>query len=269
MVVTHKKTKNDIQCPYVETVMSVFPFSSITLAFYPIATTSIVMNPLDDAKEQTTVPPVPSTSTTKLCTFCPSRSSAQPVKYTCPRCSLQTCSAACSSLHKRRTGCTGERNKVKYVPMNEYGYGALMSDYVYLEEVGRSVKQWGRDIGKGKYQVTERDRVAGGRKRKSKKEALQVQLEIREIPLVLLPPGMEKKKLNQSYWDSRSRPLSLCSSSILLSAERRACAQAKEDIPHHRILVRKRTRNGRLAPTYDPQERYRPTPPYHPPGPRR
>ena len=43
--------------------------------------------------------------------------------------------------------------------MKEYGYGALMSDYVYLEDVGRKVKEWGRDIGKGKYQVTEHDRV--------------------------------------------------------------------------------------------------------------
>ena len=93
--------------------------------------------------------------------------------------------------------------------MKEYGYGALMSDYVYLEDVGRQVKEWGRDIGKGKYQVTERDRLGGGRRRKSKKEALQIQLEIREISLVLLPPGMERKKLNQSYWDSklRSSPL--------------------------------------------------------------
>jgi hypothetical protein len=93
--------------------------------------------------------------------------------------------------------------------MKEYGYGALMNDYVYLEDVGRKSKEWGRDIAKGKYQVTERDRVGGGRRKKSKKEALQIQLEIREIPLVLLPPGMERKKMNQSYWDSRSRPSQL------------------------------------------------------------
>ena len=160
---------------------------------------------LPDNSERTEVDPVPSTSTTKLCTFCSSHSTAQPAKYTCPRCSLQTCSAACSSLHKRQTGCTGERDKVKYVPMKEYGYGALMSDYVYLEDAGRKIKEWGRDIGKGKYQVTERDQVGGGRRRKSKKEALQTQLEIRDIPLVLLPPGMERKKSNQSYWDSKLR----------------------------------------------------------------
>ena len=91
------------------------------------------------------------------------------------------------------------------MPVKEYGHGVLMNDYVYLEDVGRKVKEWGRDIGKGKYQVTERDRVGSGRRRKSKKEALQIQLEIREIPLVLLPPGMEKKKSNQSHWDPKFR----------------------------------------------------------------
>ena len=93
------------------------------------------------------------------------------------------------------------------MPVKQYGYGALMNDYVYLEDVGRKVKEWGKDIGKGKYQVTERDRVGDRRRRKSKREALQVQLEIREIPLVLLPPGMDKKKSNQSYWDSKFRSL--------------------------------------------------------------
>ena len=92
-----------------------------------------------------------------------------------------------------------------------------MSDYVFLEDVGRKVKEWGRDIGKGKYQVTERDRMGGGKRKKSKREALQVQLDIREIPLVLLPPGMERKRLNQSYYDSRSRSSPLFISFRLLS----------------------------------------------------
>ena len=170
-----------------------------------------VMNPPDTLEERTEVSSLPSTSTTRFCTLCPSNSTAQPVRYTCPRCSLQTCSAACSSLHKQQTGCTGERDKVKYVPMKEYGYGALMSDYVYLEDAGRRVKEWGREIGKGKYQATGHDRINGPRRRKAKKELLQMQLEIREISLVLLPAGMERKRSNQSYWDSKLR-----SSSFLL-----------------------------------------------------
>lgn len=111
--------------------------------------------------------------------------------------------------------------------MKEYGYGALMSDYVYLEDVGRKAKEWGRDIGKGKYQVTERDRVGGGRRKKSKKEALQIQLEIREIPLILLPPGMERKKLNQSYWDSKLRSSLSFISHCGILRDMRMCRQKK------------------------------------------
>ena len=84
----------------------------------------------------------------------------------------------------RKTGCAGQRDKLKYVPTSEYGYGALMSDYMFLEDVGRKVKEWGRDIGKGKYQATGCDGTGGGKRKKSNTEALQVQLEIREIPLV-------------------------------------------------------------------------------------
>lgn len=89
--------------------------------------------------------------------------------------------------------------------MKEYGYGTLMNDYVYLEDVGRKVKEWGRDISRRKYQVTEPDRTGGKIRRKSKNEAFQLQLEIREISRILLPPGMERKKLSQSCWDSRLR----------------------------------------------------------------
>lgn len=35
--------------------------------------------------------------------------------------------------------------------MNQYGYMALMDDYVYLEEIGRKVGDWGREIVHGGY----------------------------------------------------------------------------------------------------------------------
>lgn len=99
--------------------------------------------------------------------------------------------------------------------MNEFGYGALMNDYVYLEEVGRQVGDWGREIVKGGYTNEPRrarGRGGGGMRGSSrggatgtvtrtKKDILKMQLDIRDIDMSLLPPGMERKKLNQSYWD--------------------------------------------------------------------
>jgi hypothetical protein len=88
------------------------------------------------------VTPTPSSSTTSLCAQC----QAQPFKYKCPRCSIPTCSLACSQAHKSTTGCSGQRDKTKKVLLKDYGYGALMDDYKWLEEGRRRVEAWGKDI---------------------------------------------------------------------------------------------------------------------------
>src|ERR1700689_5122991 len=66
--------------------------------------------------------------------------------YTCPRCSIRTCSLPCSTTHKTRTGCSGVRDKTKFVPMNRYTYGTMMDDYVFLEDMSRRVSGCGQDI---------------------------------------------------------------------------------------------------------------------------
>src|SRR5262245_629201 len=80
-----------------------------------------------------------------LCAICNHRA---PI-YTCPRCRTRTCSLSCSSNHKSREACSGQRDRVKHVKMNEYGWGTMMDDYVFLEEVGRNVGEWGREIARG------------------------------------------------------------------------------------------------------------------------
>lgn len=87
-----------------------------------------------------------------------------------------------------------------------------MDDYTFLEDVGRHVSNWGREIARGRLGHGEtRDRGQGrGRGRgasmtmgppKTKREILKVQLEARDIDMDLLPMGMERRKLNQSSWD--------------------------------------------------------------------
>ncbi|KAI9217337.1 hypothetical protein BC828DRAFT_331475, partial [Blastocladiella britannica] len=67
------------------------------------------------------------------CSVC----SVQPPKYKCPRCSTRTCSAACVREHKSATGCSGERNKTAYVPLEHYTENHLFSDYTLLEDTAR------------------------------------------------------------------------------------------------------------------------------------
>lgn len=141
-----------------------------------------------------------------------------PSKYTCPGCGARTCSLQCSKSHKANSGCSGERNKVAYVPMKEYTWGSMMNDYVFLEEMGRRAGEVGKEIVKGGYSAggsrdahgrgrgtsmrgrgAGRDRGRGGGK--TKRDLLKMQLEVRDVDVEFLPVGMKKRKANQSSWD--------------------------------------------------------------------
>lgn len=155
-----------------------------------------------------------------MCAVC----ATQPTKYTCPGCATGTCSALCAGAHKRATGCSGERNKAQYVPLNEYTWGKMMDDYTFLEDMGRKVEDWGKEIVKGGYMagagVADRGRGRGrgrgergrGRGRggasstapaKTKRDILRMQLQAQDIEMEALSVGMERRKVNQSTWDFR------------------------------------------------------------------
>lgn len=105
--------------------------------------------------------------------------------------------------------------------MNTYGLGALMDDYVFLEDVGRAVEGFGRDIarnglassstsavpvgmrGRGRGRGPGRGGTSGvGRGRpNTKRDVLKLQLEARDIEVEMLPSGMHRRTLNQSTWD--------------------------------------------------------------------
>lgn len=163
-------------------------------------------------------PSISSTSTHK-CAHC-----SNPSKYTCPRCTTHTCSLPCTRTHKSSTQCTGIRAKAAYVPMNKYGWGSMMSDYCFLEDVGRKVGEVGKEIVRSGFDMNARSSSegmrrggrtrgrggrggrGGGRGRgggKGKREVLKVFLEARDIELELLPNGMERRRLNQSVWDQK------------------------------------------------------------------
>ncbi|CAE6450135.1 unnamed protein product [Rhizoctonia solani] len=138
---------------------------------------------------------IPGPSTISQCALC-----SQTSKYTCPRCNTKTCSLACSKSHKSKDNCSGQRDKAKYVPMNEYGWGTLADDYSYLEDLGRDVATWGRDLSKGK---------GKGKWKSPKLEGLRVQLAARDVKIHFVAEGMEKRRLNQSSWDPRTKTIYL------------------------------------------------------------
>ncbi|GHJ85701.1 hypothetical protein NliqN6_2103 [Naganishia liquefaciens] len=121
-----------------------------------------------------------------------------PAKYTCPRCAARTCSLPCSRAHKAATACTGERDKAAYVPMNAYGYGTMMSDYVFLEEGKRKVERWGKGI--------EGIKMGSG---SGKCAALRGALAGLGVRVDFLPEGMERRRKNQSHYNPRTHLIQL------------------------------------------------------------
>lgn len=103
------------------------------------------------------------------------------------------------------------------MPMNQYGYSTMVNDYILLEEVGRKVGEWGRDILKGGLLASANGANAmsagrggrGGRATRSsgrtqdKRRYLAMQLGFRDIYMDVLPQGMERAKRNRSFWDSK------------------------------------------------------------------
>ncbi|KAF8631223.1 hypothetical protein AX15_002554 [Amanita polypyramis BW_CC] len=96
--------------------------------------------------------------------------------------------------------------------MNKYTWSTMMNDYVFLEDMSRNVGKWGEEIVRGGYvnavDLTGRDKrgfLGKGKGTRTKRHTLKVQLGVQEIEMELQPQGMERKKMNQSFWDFKKK----------------------------------------------------------------
>ncbi|XP_005521330.2 PREDICTED: box C/D snoRNA protein 1 [Pseudopodoces humilis] len=64
--------------------------------------------------------------------------SKEAAKYRCPRCMKYSCSLLCVKKHKLALSCNGVRDKTAFVSVNEFTDLNLLSDYRFLEDVGRT-----------------------------------------------------------------------------------------------------------------------------------
>jgi len=144
-------------------------------------------------------------------------------------------------------GCTGVRNKVEYVPMNAYGYGTLMNDYVFLEEVGRKSEEWGKKMAKdgiarGSMSTRgagrsrgrgQRGQRGGAGQKMDRRAYLAMQLSFRDVDMDVLPIGMERTKRNQSHWDSKAKTAQLTIEFILRPSANPLSPQDNKPDPIH------------------------------------
>ncbi|KAG5100424.1 hypothetical protein JHK82_045476 [Glycine max] len=133
---------------------------------------------------------------TTLCEECKSN----PSKYTCPGCSLHSCSLPCVKSHKERTGCSGKRNQTQFLPLSKFDDSVLLSDYNLLEEVKRVAESAQRMRNKlGIYAYFKLPRYL---------RSLKNAAGSRRTKLMFLPNGMSKREKNRSQYDQRKKFIS-------------------------------------------------------------
>ncbi|KAG5013100.1 hypothetical protein JHK82_025239 [Glycine max] len=133
---------------------------------------------------------------TTLCEECKSN----PSKYTCPGCSLHSCSLPCVKSHKDRTGCSGKRNQTQFLPLSKFDDNVLLSDYKLLEEVKRVAESAQRMRNKlGIYAYFRLPRYL---------RSLKNAAGSRRTKLLFLPNGMSRREKNRSQYDQRKKFIS-------------------------------------------------------------
>ncbi|GJJ07309.1 hypothetical protein Clacol_001510 [Clathrus columnatus] len=120
----------------------------------------------------------------------------------------------------------------------------MTNDFTYLEDVGRKTTEWGMNILKnGLMKQTKnfknrpsRSHIVGG-----KKESLRLQLEARGIHAEMLPIGMEKSKLNKSFYDVKTKSI-LMTLEVIVHPPR----LTTDDVPYIKIISHKHSLSSQL-----------------------
>lgn len=128
-------------------------------------------------------------------------------KYRCPRCSTRSCCLACINQHKADMSCTGKRDRTAYVPMADLSLNHLRSDLSFLEDVETNAdsarRQVQHTIGSGNSATAVP--LAPSRLLPHHLASLKHQAHLRGTELLFQPPGMTKRKQNNSQWVSKKK----------------------------------------------------------------
>nr|XP_020650712.1 box C/D snoRNA protein 1 isoform X2 [Pogona vitticeps] len=114
-------------------------------------------------------------------------------KYRCPRCMKYSCSLACVKKHKTTFSCNGIREKTAFVPVNEFNDLHLLSDYRFLEDVGRLADCAARDDTSHRPKTNKFVHFLRNRARKH------------SIQLQTLPIGFTKRRENSTFFSNKEQ----------------------------------------------------------------
>ncbi|XP_036612837.1 box C/D snoRNA protein 1 isoform X2 [Trichosurus vulpecula] len=114
-------------------------------------------------------------------------------KYRCPRCMKCSCSLACVKKHKTQLTCNGIREKTAFVSLKQFTEINLLSDYRFLEDVGRSADYIARDIFLKRPST---NRILNYMKNRARRH---------NIDLRILPIGFTKRRENSTVFDRKEQ----------------------------------------------------------------
>ncbi|KAJ9613165.1 hypothetical protein H2200_003106 [Cladophialophora chaetospira] len=127
---------------------------------------------------------------TDLCAIC----HISPIKYTCPRCGIHTCSLPCVKRHKSWAQCSGVRDPAAYRKRAELATPASVDqDFNFITSVERSLQR--ADDLTSKKGI---DLVPSGLNRRGNR--FDDLIAERGIHLVKAPKGLSRNKQNKSSW---------------------------------------------------------------------
>lgn len=151
-----------------------------------------------------------------LCTIC----HIDPPKYTCPRCSAQTCSLRCAKRHKLWASCNGVRDPTVFKPISEVATASgIDHDYNFLHgietRIQRSEKVLIEDLGivdakeleRARQGVDEQDSKGRGENPARGEEQIERTLKEKKIRVLKAPKGMRRNKENTTGWNRKHRCL--------------------------------------------------------------
>jgi hypothetical protein len=134
----------------------------------------------------------------ELCAIC----HANPQRYKCPRCGIQTCSLPCVKRHKLWSQCSGVRNPAAYRKRNELATpSSIDQDYNFITSVERS-------LARAEDEAEERGiNLDTEGRRDFAKGQRRTNIEIANSGAIVLkaPQGMSRNKQNKSRWNMRGR----------------------------------------------------------------
>ncbi|XP_048353350.1 box C/D snoRNA protein 1 isoform X2 [Sphaerodactylus townsendi] len=114
-------------------------------------------------------------------------------KYRCPRCMKYSCSLVCVKQHKTTDNCNGVREKTSFVSINQFSDLNLLSDYRFLEEVGRMANCAARDVTSHKPRTNKFVNFLRNRARRY------------NIHLKTLPIGFTKRRENSTFFNNKEK----------------------------------------------------------------